>query len=206
MFSTRNHWLVFSALLAGGCVARGPAKPAPLANTPLPADQATILRDWHQSTAVYANGSAVSGPTEYNFEPKQDAPEWTHYYADTGTWALNTLLLPYYLVVTPQWTEFTSPGEVVLTTYSAQPPLPPQVSPGYIPRDMRPTVAPVVPARPATSRASTGAALPPSRPIAMPAPVSAPASRSVTPTASHPSASKSPATMPTNRTTAPLRR
>ena len=61
---------------------------------------------------------------------EQHEPEWTYYYADFGTWALNMALLPYYLIVEPQWTQAISHGEVVPVTYTGQPPLPPQTSPG----------------------------------------------------------------------------
>jgi hypothetical protein len=140
MFSIRSGSLfVVMGLLACagiGCVARG-VHPAPLNNTPLPPDQAIMLRDWPQQTAYYPNGAAVSGPTDFHYEVKQGEPEWTYYYADLGTWALNMVLLPYYLIVEPQWTEAVSHGEVVPVTYTGQPPLPPQMSPGYVPKPIR---------------------------------------------------------------------
>src|SRR5947199_9800416 len=47
-------------------------------------------------------------------------------------------LLPYYFIVTPQWNEVTYPGEVVQTTYTGQPPLPPQTTAAYVPKGIRP--------------------------------------------------------------------
>jgi len=139
-------------------------------------DGAMALRDWSQSTALYPNGAAVAGPTDFNYEPKPDQKEWAYYYADTGTWGLNMLLLPFYGFATPQWDAVTYPGEVVQTTYTGQPPLPPQTSPGYVPKGVAALLPPppAPPTKPATSTLTTT----PVAPIAPP-PVSAPAAKPV---------------------------
>src|SRR5438094_615899 len=108
MFSIRNLLPpVIAGMLACGCTRMNVVHPSPLNRTPIAADGAMQTRDWEQSSAYYASGAAVAGPTDFNFEPKPNEPEWTYYYADYGTWGLNVILLPVYLIVTPQWNQVT---------------------------------------------------------------------------------------------------
>jgi hypothetical protein len=166
---------VIALLISSGCVVRKPVKPSAVNSTPLPPDAAMQIREWPQQTAWYRNGATVSGPTGYVFEVKEDEPEWTYYYADFGTWVLNTALLPVMLVVEPQWTQAISRGEWILPTYTAQPVLPPQVLPGYVPKGIRPPVAaPITTMKTTTTTTTTTTAtkpLPPTtRPVTTPSP------------------------------------
>jgi hypothetical protein len=139
MFSIRSIWsMAMAGLVVSGCTRTNVVHPSPLNRTPIVVDGAMQIRDFEQSAARYPSGAAVAGPTEFNYEPKHNEPEWTYYYADYGTWGLNMVLLPVYLIVTPQWNEVTYPGEVVQTTYTGQPPLPPQRTLAYVPKGIRP--------------------------------------------------------------------
>ena len=143
MFSIHRIWTMAAAgTILAGCTRTNVVHPSPLNRTPIVADGAMQIRDFEQSTARYPSGAAVAGPTEFNYQPKYNQPEWTYYYADYGTWALNMVLLPYYLIVTPQTNEVIFPGEVVPLTYTAQPPLPPRRTMAYAPKGIRPLVMP----------------------------------------------------------------
>jgi hypothetical protein len=193
MFSIRNKAILFASLLVlagAGCQWRKPEKPAAVENNPLPPDPAIQLRDWPQQTAWYANGATVAGPTGYPLKPTPNQSDWSYYYADLGVWAANTVMMPFVLVITPPWTEQITRGELVLATYTGQPPLPPQVTPGYVPKGIRPPVTASV------TTTSTTTATTASRPLVRPTttvpaaahPTTAPpASRTVVPAAISPS-------------------
>ncbi len=171
MFSTRSTAAVISlGLLVGGCVKSNQVHPAPLNRTPVPVDGAMMIRDWPQSTALYPNGAAVAGPTDFTYEPKADQSDWSYYYADTGTWLLNMLLLPYYGFATPQWDAVTYHGEVVQTTYTGQPPLPPQKTPAYVPKGVAALVPPPAPAPQTKPATVTTTAKTPAQPATKPPP------------------------------------
>ena len=147
MFSIHRIWTMAAAgTILAGCTRTNVVHPSPLNRTPIVADGAMQIRDFEQSTARYPSGAAVAGPTEFNYQPKYNQPEWTYYYADYGTWALNMVLLPMNLILTPQWNQVNYPGEVVQTTYTAQPPLPPQRTLAYVPKGIRPPATVAAPA------------------------------------------------------------
>src|SRR3954453_1275598 len=125
MFSIRKKTLLLIAC-AGlfGCSYR--QNSAPVVNVdPIPPDEAMQRRDWPQAVVSYPNGAVAAGPTQFNYEPKRNQPEWTYALADSGTFFVNMALLPYNLIKHPQWGEQIYPGETVGPTFTAQPPLPP---------------------------------------------------------------------------------
>jgi len=159
MFSIRSRVVLCAslalALVATGCQWRKPEKPAAVENYPLPPDPAIQLREWPQQTALYANGATVAGPTGYVLEPKENQPEYTDYYDDFATWTANTVMMPFVLMITPPWTEEIYRGEYVLATYTGQPPLPPQMAPGYMPKGIRPPVTAMVARKSTTTTTAT---------------------------------------------------
>src|SRR3954453_20125783 len=125
MFSIRKKTLLLIAC-AGlfGCSYR--QNSAPVVNVdPIPPDEAMQRRDWPQAVASDPKGAVAAGPTQFNYEPKRNQPEWTYALADSGTFFVNMALLPYNLIKHPQWGVKISPGETVLPTYNAQPVMPP---------------------------------------------------------------------------------
>src|SRR3954453_22163507 len=150
MFSGHKKALLVIAC-AGivGCTYRHNSPPMETV-APVAPDEAMVRRDWAQSTAAYPNGAVAAGPTQFNYEPKRNQPEWTYTFADSGTFFVNMALLPYNLIKHPQSGEQIYPGETIGPTYTAQPTLPPAgvVEPGTSPvienNGAEPTTPPVV--------------------------------------------------------------
>src|SRR5262249_29537720 len=119
-----------------GCSARHNSPPEVL-EEPVPADEAMIKRDWAQSAALYPNGAVAAGPTQFNYEPTRNMPEYKYYVADTSTFLVNMALLPYNLLTNPQGSVRIYPGQTILPTFTAQPKLPPAFA-------MEPSTPPVL--------------------------------------------------------------
>jgi hypothetical protein len=114
-----------AAMVGGfGCQMHQNALPDPVIAPP-PPDEAMALRDWQQSSAVYANTSTVAGNTGFMFMPKWDQPEWVYPLLDAPIFLLNVVTLPYSLIVTPPWKPVEYRSATIEPTYTAMPPLPP---------------------------------------------------------------------------------
>lgn len=103
----------------------GKASQDQLSTEPLTIDGAMQQRDWERSTAVYANGDTIAGPTGFWYEPRPDQPEWRYAVLETPLFVFQTVALPVTLAITPPWTNMRYTGAEVGTTYTAMPPLPP---------------------------------------------------------------------------------
>jgi hypothetical protein len=113
--------------LGGGCAYRRNSPPEALVPA-VPLDDAMQHRNWEQATAVYPNGSVVSGYNEFRYEPRRDMEDWRYAYADTGSFFVNMAMLPYNLYKHPQSKPHTYPGETIGPSYTVQPVMPePQV-------------------------------------------------------------------------------
>lgn len=117
--------------------------PEPENQTPLLVDDAMQLRDWDRSTAHYANGNTIAGPTGFLFEPRWNQPEWTYAALETPLFMVQTLASPLVLIVTPPWTPIMYTGVTVGPTYTAMPVLPPA-------QGAAASSAPLAPVAPAT--------------------------------------------------------
>ena len=126
MFSIRKHSILAVACMSVmvGCTYRHNSPPVVNVD-PAPSDEAMLKRDWPQVTAEYPNGAVAAGPTNFNYEPKRNQPEWKYALADSGSFFVNMVLLPYNLIKHPQTEVVVTPGETVGPTYTAQPVLPP---------------------------------------------------------------------------------
>jgi hypothetical protein len=146
--SIRKKCVLLAACMATmvGCTYRHNSPPVENV-APIPADEAMQHRDWPQVAAVYPKGAVVAGPTNFNYEPKRGMPEWNYYYADTSTFTVNMLLLPYNFFKAPPWTARTYPGETIPPTFTAQPVMPPagMVQPGTTPVIENPGAQPSTP-------------------------------------------------------------
>jgi hypothetical protein len=150
---------------------------------PVPPDEAMVKRDWPQVTAEYPNGAVAAGPTNFNYEPKRNMPEWKYALADSGTFFVNMVLLPYNLIKDPPTKVVVAPGETVGPSYTAQPvmepasmaqPTPPPVieNPGAEPAT--PPVVEPAPAAPSSETPAMAPATPPAAPAPEPTPAPAP--------------------------------
>lgn len=99
--------------------------PEAVSSTPLTVDAAMQLRNWDRSTARYANGDTIAGPTGFNYEPKwYQEPESKYYYLDLPLALGQTLMLPVNLIVTPPWEPVRYTGSTVDPSYTLMPALP----------------------------------------------------------------------------------
>jgi hypothetical protein len=184
MYSIRKHLILLAACLSVmvGCSYRHNSPPVVNVD-PVPPDEAMVKRDWPQVTATYPNGAVAAGPTNFNYEPKRNMPEWKYAFADSGTFFVNMVLLPYNLIKDPPTKVVVAPGETVGPTYTAQPVMPPpgMVQPNSYPvienPGTEPATPPVVepaPAAPSSEAPAMAPATPPA-PETAPAPAPAPA-------------------------------
>lgn len=63
---------------------------------PVP-DQATQLRHFDQTVALYASGNVEAGSTGFAYEPTPGQKEWKYLFADPGTYFVNLFTMPYTL-------------------------------------------------------------------------------------------------------------
>jgi hypothetical protein len=87
------------------------------------ADEATRLRNWPISVAYYGNGNVIAGPV-YRFipaEPKSDK-YWDrvllHEGATTALFLPQTLITPFWFLITPPWRSIEYHGEEVPPSYT----------------------------------------------------------------------------------------
>lgn len=127
MSSIRNAILLvaLAGIFAAGCQrpdytgARAELNP-----TPIEEDPAMQIRQWSAVTASYPNGSVPAGATGIFRTPRRGMEGWEYYYADTSSFLLNVLALPYELWRTPPSREVIYPGETLEPTHTAVPPIP----------------------------------------------------------------------------------
>ena len=100
------------------------AGPDPVVPPP-PPDEAMALRDWQQSSAIYANTSTVAGNTGFFWMPRWDQPEWVYPLVDTPIFLANVVALPVSFIMTPPWKPVEYRSATVPPTFTAMPPLPP---------------------------------------------------------------------------------
>ena len=77
-------------------------------------------RDWDRTSAYYANGDTVAGPTLVVVEPA--GPDLVQRISDPATATANAIMAPVTTVLSPPWKNVVYQGMVVPPTYSAQPP------------------------------------------------------------------------------------
>lgn len=115
-----------AVLASTGCQRANVSSPEPLSAEPVVIDEAMALRQWAPVNASYPNGSTVTGPTGFAYEPRRGMEDWRYYYADPLVFLGNTGALPFWLVRTPPWSEVVYDGVVIPPTHHAMPPLPPE--------------------------------------------------------------------------------
>ncbi len=123
MFSTRK--LIAVALVstvAAGCAQRiDGSRVQQLSDAPIIEDEAMALRQWDQTTALYANGTSRSYPTMYPYVPQGDVLGAQQAFTAHGLFFGQTLLLPITAVLTPPWQQQTYRGLRTPPTYTAVP-------------------------------------------------------------------------------------
>ena len=127
MYSIRKFVLACGTIALGallsGCQLVKPSPVARMNDTPLTIDPAMQKRDWERSTAYWANGMTVAGPTDYWLETADYVPDYQRRVVDPSIAALNMVVLPAAVVVEPPWKQKVDPGLIIAPTYSGQPPL-----------------------------------------------------------------------------------
>ena len=123
------------AMLLGGCHGSCPMScpvqrikdtpPEAINDTPLVVDPAMQVRDWDRSSAYYASGGVVAGPTGFLYEPKRGQPEWHYALLESPLFLVQTIALPVTLAFNPPWSKVVYKGVTVEPTYTAMPALPP---------------------------------------------------------------------------------
>lgn len=174
----------------GGCANRPPVvvkTPEPVAMQPAP-DQATDLRVWKRSLALYHSGATQAWPTRWYYAPNPDNTDVLNYVVDPTMAIVQTITLPAVLTVDYPFRKVVYAGDVVPLSYTAMPPLPPTPPLGLPNPDPDPLSAPQEPVLPP---------LPPIPvevpPMVFPAPKTKPAS------VKHKPAKMSAATQPVTR-------
>ena len=119
-----SFFAVGSLALLAGCQQAYQSQADTLNQTPIVEDEAMVLRQWSQSSAMIPNGATVAGPTFFEREPRPGQEEWRYYYADTATYAGNMLMLPYRMWKTPVKAEVVYPGVVIPPSHTAVPATP----------------------------------------------------------------------------------
>jgi hypothetical protein len=99
--------------------------PSRLNDAPLIVDGAMQLRDWSRSTAFYANGDTIAGPTDFPFEIRRNAPWWDYAFGEAPLMVVQTLMLPGMLIIDPPWEDRRYTGVTIEPTYTAMPAVPP---------------------------------------------------------------------------------
>lgn len=105
---------------------------APKVVAPVAYDEAMALRDWPLTTATYANGDTIAGPTnktwEYDTTAVSENPSGRRralaQVAESGVFVANALLLPVQLVRNPPTEQRRYEGTIIPPTYSAAVPVP----------------------------------------------------------------------------------
>jgi hypothetical protein len=68
------------------------------------ADGRIVERPWPQAIARYPNGSTPAGATYFpNADEPTDRPDWQAAFIDLGMFALDTIILPVNMILTPPW-------------------------------------------------------------------------------------------------------
>lgn len=135
MSSIRNVATAVAVVVLGllGCQRANQTQVAVLNPTPIVEDEAMKLRQWSPSSARYPNGQTVAGPTLFALEPRRGMPEYRYLYTDAGVYLGNVFMLPYRFYQIPPWREVIYPGEVIGPSFTAMPPLPPEIDPEPLP-------------------------------------------------------------------------
>lgn len=110
-------------MLSAGCVETSTSSVGLVNTEPLVVDQAMQLRNWEPSYAYYANGDTPSWSLGFAYTPRSDLQPYQYYFADTGTYLLNLVTMPYTFY--QQRGGLVSTGVQLPPTYTAVPPLPP---------------------------------------------------------------------------------
>jgi hypothetical protein len=91
-------------------------------NQPLVIDEAMQRRDWDQSTAYYANGVTVAGPTGVYFEPHDRVPPGLPRGAvEAPLFVGHVVLLPFDMLWDPYWEDVAYPRAQSPASYTQAP-------------------------------------------------------------------------------------
>lgn len=115
--------VVTTVFLSVGCVETSTSSVGLVNTEPLVVDQAMQQRNWEPSYAYYANGDTPSWSVGFGYSPRSDLQPYQYYFADTGTYLLNLVTMPYTFY--QQRGGLVSTGVQLPPTYTAVPPLPP---------------------------------------------------------------------------------
>ena len=113
--------LVMTGLLSG-CQRVTDPPPMAINNAPIVVDQAMLRRDFEPTTAYYANGVTIAGPTGIYFESDPRLPAVVRGAVDTPLFVGHVLLLPFDLLWDPWWEDVAYPRGQAPTSYTAAPP------------------------------------------------------------------------------------
>lgn len=123
MYSIRNAVIcLVGVMAAGGCQWVTPPPTARVNDTPIVVDEAMEHRDWSATTAYYANGVTVAGPTGQYFEPDQRIPEELRWPIEYPLFVGQVAALPFDFLWNPPWEDVAYPGVSVPPSYTAVPP------------------------------------------------------------------------------------
>lgn len=134
MCSIRNLLAIPAlGLILSGCTDVTTNPPNKLSSAPIIDDDAMALRQWDQTTALYANGTSIAYPFYFNYAPRRDAPEVESIITGPVIFTLQTIALPVLMVVTPPWQEVIYRGVYTPPTYTAVPQAPNDAA-GFAPK------------------------------------------------------------------------
>ena len=128
MSSIRNVLLragvLASATIGGaaGCQRVMPPPSMRINPDPLVIDEAMQRREWDRSTAEYANGVTVAGPTGIYFEPDPRLPTVARGAIETPLFIGHVIALPFDLIWDPPWEDVAYPRAQAPASYTAAPP------------------------------------------------------------------------------------
>ncbi|HEX8324441.1 MAG TPA: hypothetical protein VF595_11070 [Tepidisphaeraceae bacterium] len=116
-----------SLSLLAGCQRQTYVERQPVDLGPMVIDQAMQQRQWEPVTAYYETGDTRHSTTGFGYAPRRDLPPPAFALADTGTFFVNLVTMPYTLY--EQWNGVDSGGVKLPPSYTAVPPMPPSTQP-----------------------------------------------------------------------------
>jgi len=121
--------------------------PMPVAEATTP-DEATMLRPWKRSLALYHSGATQAWSTRWYYNPNPDNTDVVNYILDPAMGIVQTVTLPATAVPDYPYRKVVYAGDVAPLSYNAMPPLPPTPPMGLPNPDPDPLSAPQEPVLP----------------------------------------------------------
>ncbi len=115
--------------------------PSPVAPNP-GEDEATEMRQWPRSLALYHSGATPAWPTRWYYAPNPDNTTVENFIFDPVMFVFQTVTIPATIIPDYPFRQVVYAGDVAPLSYTGLPPLPPERSMSVGNADPDPLVAP----------------------------------------------------------------